>query len=80
MFNPETKDIVINEFEITDKKVVRSEVATKLSVDVITGTKVTVTNNPTVIASSEITQEVIKKVNSVDVKFETTEVISSETT
>ena len=80
MFNPETKDIVINEFEITDKKVVRGEVTTKFSMGVITGTKVTVTNNPTVLASSEITQEIIKKVNSVNVKFETTEVISTVTT
>lgn len=70
--NSETKDIVINDFKITDKKVITSEVATKFNVDVITGTKVTVTNNPTVIASSEITQEIVKKVNEVDRKFETT--------
>lgn len=80
VFNPDTKDIVINEFEITDKKPITTEVATKFNVDVITGTKVTVTNNPTVLASSEITQEIIKKITSVDQKFETTEVISSATT
>lgn len=66
VFNPDTKDIVINEFEITDKKPITTEVATKFNVDVITGTKVTVTNNPTVLASSEITQEIIKKITSVD--------------
>ena len=46
----------------------------------ITGTKETVTNNPTVLASSEIMQSITKKVHQIDTKYESTVLVSSTTT
>ena len=49
-----TKNIVVNTFDIVEKKVVKKEIVTEFNVDTVTGSKVTVTTNPTVLASSEI--------------------------
>ena len=56
------------------------KVVTEFNVDVITGAKETVTNNPTVLASSEIMQSITKKVHQIDTKFENTILVSSTTT
>lgn len=63
--NPETEEIQITEYEVVQQVVSETEVITEFKVDVITGTKVTVTNNPTVIASSQIMQTISEEVKSV---------------
>ena len=64
-WSPETEEIQITEYEVVQQVVSETEVITEFKVDVITGTKVTVTNNPTVIASSQIMQTISEEVKSV---------------
>ena len=80
VFNPVTKDIVVNTFDIVEKKVVKKEIVTEFNVDMITGTKVTVTTNPTVLASSEIMKEITKEVIKTKETLEQTVLTSSTTT
>ena len=78
--NPDTEEIEIDNFEFIDQPNIPEEIKTEFNIDVITGTKVTFTNNPTVLASSEIMQEITKKVQTTDTTYQTTVMTSSATT
>jgi hypothetical protein len=55
------------------------EAATEFSVDVLTGTKTTTTNDTTVIKSSEITTSLIKELQRSRPELTNTEIVSSTT-
>lgn len=57
-----------------------AETITEFSVDVTSGTKVTTTNNPTVLASSEIMKTITEKVQTSQTGYESSTMTSSTTT
>lgn len=75
-----TGDIGINTFDVVSQPVMPKNVVTEFKVDTVTGTKLTVTNNPTVLASSEMMKTITEKVKAADVTLEKAVLTSSTTT
>ncbi len=75
-----TGDIGINTFDVVSQPVMPKNVVTEFKVDTVTGTKLTVTNNPTVLASSEMMKTITEKVKATDVTLEKAVLTSSTTT
>lgn len=79
-YNSESGEIVMTEFEQVAHPNKPAETITEFNVDVTTGTKVTTTNNPTVLASSEIMKTITKQVQITETGYESGVLTASTTT
>jgi hypothetical protein len=57
-YNPVTQISTISDFVVLEQPTITVNTTTEFTVDVLTGAKLTITNNPTVIASSTILQSI----------------------
>lgn len=53
-YDPKTEEYRLNDFVVVEQPTTPININTEFTVDLVTGAKLTVTNNPTVIASSSI--------------------------
>lgn len=78
-YNPSSKEIRLNNVVLLEGAEPVKEAVTEFSVDVLTGTKTTATNDTTVIKSSEITTSLIKELQRSRAELTNAEIVSSTT-
>lgn len=78
-YNPSTKEIKLNDYHILQAAQVKQDSVTEFRVDALTGTKTTITNDTTVIKSSEITTALVKELQQTKSVLATAEIISTTT-
>lgn len=61
-YNPTTNVVVVNNFDIINQPIVPQDIKTEFRVDTTSGAKITVTNNPVVLESSEILKSISENV------------------
>jgi hypothetical protein len=60
-YNPASEEVSIDSFNLIDKPVAKADILTEFKVDTVTGTKLTVTNSSTVLASSDILKAITEQ-------------------
>lgn len=78
-YNPSTKEIKLNDYQLLQSAETKEEAVTEFRVDALTGTKTTITNDTTVIASSEITTALVKELQQTKSVLATAHIISTTT-
>jgi hypothetical protein len=78
-YNPSTKEIKLNDYQLLQTAETKQEAVTEFRVDALTGTKTTITNDTTVITSSEITTALVKELHQSKSVLATAHILSTTT-
>lgn len=78
-YNKVTGEVTVNNFNVVSQPLTVQDIKTEFNVDLVTGTKQTITNNPQVLASSDIMKNITQKVKDISVTLSNSDLIYSVT-